>query len=47
MANGQPKPAFYVAVFVVVLGLVGLALWRFGAIRAAAARRPGRFRTRS
>jgi len=32
MANGQPKPAFYVAVFVVVLGLVGLALWRFGAI---------------
>jgi NitT/TauT family transport system substrate-binding protein len=32
MANGQPKPAFYVAVFVVVLGLVGLALWRFGAL---------------
>src|SRR6188474_479804 len=32
MANGQPKPAFYVAVFVVVLGLVGLALWRYGAI---------------
>src|SRR4029078_2651889 len=32
MANGQPKPAFYVAVFVVVLGLVGLGLWRFGAL---------------
>jgi NitT/TauT family transport system substrate-binding protein len=32
MANGQPKPAFYVAVLIVVLGLVGLALWRFGAI---------------
>ncbi len=31
MANG-PKPAFYVTVLVVVLGLVGLALWRFGAI---------------
>ena len=32
MADGQPKPAFYVAVLVVVLGLVGLALWRYGAI---------------
>jgi NitT/TauT family transport system substrate-binding protein len=32
MANGQPKPAFYVAVFIVILGLVGLALYRFGAI---------------
>jgi len=32
MANGQPKPAFYVAVLVVVLALVGLALWRYGAI---------------
>src|SRR3954463_8314686 len=32
MAEGQPKPAFYVAVFLVVLGLVGLALWRYGAI---------------
>src|SRR6058998_984149 len=32
MANGQPRPAFYVTVFVVVLGLVGLALWRFGAM---------------
>jgi len=31
MANG-PKPAFYVAVLLVVVGLVGLALWRFGAI---------------
>jgi len=32
MANGQPRPAFYIAVFVVVVGLVGLALWRYGAI---------------
>src|SRR5262245_30910760 len=32
MANGQPKPAFYVAALLVVVGLVGLALWRFGAI---------------
>jgi NitT/TauT family transport system substrate-binding protein len=31
MANG-PKPAFYVAVLLVVIGLVGLALYRFGAI---------------
>jgi NitT/TauT family transport system substrate-binding protein len=31
MANGQPRPAFYVAVFLVVLGLVGLAVWRYGA----------------
>src|SRR6185436_10857405 len=30
MANGQPRPAFYVAVFIVVLGLVGLAVWRYG-----------------
>src|SRR5580765_7423659 len=32
MANGQPRPAFYVAVAIVVAGLVGLALWRYGAI---------------
>jgi NitT/TauT family transport system substrate-binding protein len=32
MANGQPKPAFYVMVLLVVLGLVALALWRYGAI---------------
>lgn len=32
MANGKPKPAFYLAVFAVVLGLVGLALWRFNAL---------------
>jgi NitT/TauT family transport system substrate-binding protein len=31
MANGQPRPAFYVAVFLVILGLVGLAIWRYGA----------------
>src|SRR2546429_8883551 len=36
MANGQPgqpRPAFYVAVLLVVVGLVGLALWQYGAIR--------------
>jgi NitT/TauT family transport system substrate-binding protein len=32
MANGQPKPAFYAAVFIVIVGLVGLALYRYGAI---------------
>ena len=37
MANGQPRPAFYVAVLLVVLGLVGLALWRYGAIGPKAA----------
>src|SRR5712664_1311241 len=35
MANGQPRPAFYVAVLLVVAGLVGLALWRYGAIGPA------------
>ncbi len=32
MANGNPKPAFFLGVFVVVAGLIGLALWRFGAL---------------
>jgi NitT/TauT family transport system substrate-binding protein len=32
MAEGQPKPAFYVAVLLVIVGLVGLALWRLGAL---------------
>jgi NitT/TauT family transport system substrate-binding protein len=32
MANGNPKPAFYLAVLAVVLGLVGFALWRLGAL---------------
>jgi NitT/TauT family transport system substrate-binding protein len=31
MTNGQPRPTFYVAVFLVVLGLIGLAIWRYGA----------------
>lgn len=35
MANSSPKPAFYLAVFLVILGLVGLALWRFGALPGA------------
>jgi NitT/TauT family transport system substrate-binding protein len=34
MANGQPRPAFYVAVLLVVLGLVGLALWQYGGVRS-------------
>src|SRR6478736_4906787 len=34
MANGQPRPAFYVAVFLVVLGLVGLAVWQYGGVRS-------------
>ena len=29
MANGQPRPAFYIAVLLVVLGLVGLAIYRY------------------
>src|SRR5436309_1455004 len=32
MANGQPRPAFYAAVLLVVVGLVGVALWRYGAL---------------
>jgi NitT/TauT family transport system substrate-binding protein len=32
MASGSPKPAFFGAVLLVVLGLVGLGLWRFGAL---------------
>jgi NitT/TauT family transport system substrate-binding protein len=32
VANGNPKPAFYLAVLLVVAGLVGLGLWRFGAL---------------
>jgi len=32
MATGNPKPAFYLAVFAIVVGLVGLGLWRFGAL---------------
>ena len=31
MANGQPKPIFYVAVFLVVAGLIGGAKIRYGA----------------
>jgi NitT/TauT family transport system substrate-binding protein len=34
MANGQPRPAFYVAVLLVVLGLVGLAVWQYGGVRS-------------
>lgn len=32
MANGNPKPAFYLAVFLLVVALIGLGLWRFGAL---------------
>jgi NitT/TauT family transport system substrate-binding protein len=30
--NRQPKPAFFLAVLLVILGLTGFALWRYGAI---------------
>jgi NitT/TauT family transport system substrate-binding protein len=33
MANGQPRPLFYIAVAVVVAGLIGVAIWRYGAVR--------------
>src|SRR6266571_3728515 len=32
MANGNPKPAFFLAVLAVIIGLVGVGLWRFGAL---------------
>src|SRR6267142_3295153 len=43
MAEGQPRPAFYVAVLLVVIGLVGLALWRYGAIGSGGPGQAGRF----
>jgi NitT/TauT family transport system substrate-binding protein len=43
MADGQPRPAFYVAVLLVVIGLVGLALWRYGAIRPGGSGQTGTF----
>src|SRR5437899_9585836 len=43
MANGQPRPAFYIAVLLVVIGLVGLALWRYGAIGPGGLGQAGRF----
>src|SRR3990170_1429408 len=38
----QPKPAFYVAVLLVVVGLVGLGLWRYGAIGPGGGDQTGR-----
>src|SRR5215470_6157949 len=32
MPQGNPKPAFFLAVLLMVAGLVGLALWRFGGL---------------
>lgn len=32
MSNGKPKPGFYLAILTIVVGLVALALWRFGAL---------------
>jgi NitT/TauT family transport system substrate-binding protein len=32
MVSGNPRPAFFWAVLLVVVGLVGLGLWRFGAL---------------
>ena len=31
-SNGQPKPAFYLAVLLVVVGLGGYAFWRYGGL---------------
>lgn len=31
MSNGQPKPSFYFAVLLVILGLVGFAMWKMQA----------------
>jgi len=38
----QPKPAFYVAVLLVVVGLVGFGLWRYGAIGPGSGEQTGR-----
>jgi ABC-type nitrate/sulfonate/bicarbonate transport system substrate-binding protein len=38
----QPKPAFYVAVLLVVVGLVGFGLWRYGAIGPGGTDQTGR-----
>src|SRR5438046_9304097 len=35
MAQGNTRPAFFLAVFAIVIGLVGLGLWRFGALSGA------------
>jgi NitT/TauT family transport system substrate-binding protein len=43
MANGQPRPAFYVAVLLVVMALVGLAIWRYSAIGTGGPGQAGRF----
>jgi NitT/TauT family transport system substrate-binding protein len=32
MSNAKPKPTFYLAILILVVGLVALALWRFGAL---------------
>ena len=44
MASGNAKPAFYLAVLAVVIGLVALGLWRFGALpgsKGAHSAKPG------
>jgi NitT/TauT family transport system substrate-binding protein len=43
MADGKPRPTFYVAVLVVVLGLVGLAIWRYSEIGTGGPGQAGRF----
>jgi NitT/TauT family transport system substrate-binding protein len=42
MASGNPKPAFYLAVFAVVIGLVALGLWRFGALPGSKGAKAGK-----
>jgi len=41
MASGNPKPAFYLTVFAIVIGLVALGLWRFGALPGSKHAKPG------
>ncbi len=44
MASGNAKPAFYLAVLAIVIGLVALGLWRFGALpgsKGAHSSKPG------
>jgi len=42
MPSGNPKPAFYLAVFAVVIGLVALGLWRFGALPGSKGAKPAK-----
>ena len=43
MADGKPRPVFYVAVFLVVIALVGLAIWRYSGMSTGGPGQAGRF----